>query len=232
LHDYVGDGASAYLADWPTTVPDDSPLVIFDTRNISDDEAGAVMFTILEHLQNQAQLAKQHKHRGPWAGRRFLVIDEAWKMFQSVTTGRWVNEQARRSRHHRLFLIAISQAISDFTKTAEGEALVAQSSLLCFLKQKAKQARLAKEPCGLTDEAVTTISELKTVKGQYAEAYLVNGTRGAEKIQVRAGSEEYWYATSEPDHDQPLRNRVLDEHNGDSWAALEALAREHAPLAA
>ena len=50
LHDYVGDGAGTYLADRPTSVPDDSPLVIFDTRDVGDARAGAAMFTIVEHL--------------------------------------------------------------------------------------------------------------------------------------------------------------------------------------
>ena len=52
-----------------------------------------------------------HAHRGPWGGRTFLVVDEGWKMLERRSTGRWINEQARRSRHNRLFLVAISQQL-------------------------------------------------------------------------------------------------------------------------
>ena len=38
-------------------------------------------------------------------------------MLERRSTGRWINEQARRSRHNRLFLIAISQSLQDFRAT-------------------------------------------------------------------------------------------------------------------
>ncbi len=83
----------------------------------------------------RSEPAVEHAHRGPWGGRTFLVVDEGWKMLERRSTGRWINEQARRSRHNRLFLIAISQKLSDFLQHPEGEALVSQSSIQLFLEQ-------------------------------------------------------------------------------------------------
>jgi hypothetical protein len=233
LYDYVRDGSRAYLCDWPTTVEKDAPLVIFDARHVGDADAGAVMFTIVEFLAARGARARErYAHRGPWGGRHFLVIDEGWKMLERKSTGRWINEQARRSRHNRLFLIAISQQLSDFTQHPEGAALVSQSSIQLFLRQHPEQAAFIQKTLNLTDSETDTIANLKTVKGQYSEAYLINGRRGRGLVQIRAGAAEYWYATSEPDHDQPLRNRVLAEHHGDMWAALADLAENHAPLTA
>lgn len=233
LYDYVGDGSRAYLCDWPTTVAKDAPLVIFDTRHVGDADAGAVMFTIVEFLAARAAKARsEFNHRGPWGGRHFLVIDEGWKMLERRSTGRWINEQARRSRHNRLFLIAISQQLQDFTQHKEGAALLSQSSIQLFLRQHPEQAHTIQQTLQLTDPETETVANLKTVKGQYSEAYLINGRRGRGLIQIRAGAAEYWYATSEPDHDQPLRTRVLAEHGGDAWAALADLAANHAPLSA
>jgi hypothetical protein len=233
LYDYVRDGSRAYLCDWPTTVDKDAPLVIFDTRHVGDADAGAVMFTIVEFLAARGARARErYAHRGPWGGRHFLVIDEGWKMLERKSTGRWINEQARRSRHNRLFLVAISQQLSDFTQHAEGAALVSQSSIQLFLRQHPEQAAFVQKTLNLTDSETETIANLKTVKGQYSEAYLINGRRGRGLVQIRAGAAEYWYSTSEPDHDQPLRNRVLAEHDGDMWAALADLASNHAPLTA
>lgn len=233
LYDYVGDGSRAYMCDWPTTVDQDAPLVIFDTRHVGDSDAGAVMFTIVEFLAARAQRARENfGHRGPWGGRHFLVIDEGWKMLERKSTGRWINEQARRSRHNRLFLVAISQQLSDFTQHSEGAALVSQSSIQLILRQHPEQAALIQKTLKLTDSETETVAGLKTVKGQYSEAYLLNGRRGRGLIQIRAGAAEYWYSTSETDHDQPLRNRVFAEHGDDAWAALADLAENHAPLAA
>jgi hypothetical protein len=254
LHDYVGDGAGAYLADWPTSVPDDSPLVIFDTRHVGELRAGAVMFTIVEHLERRAtRMQAQTAHRGPWGGRSYLVIDEGWKMLESRSSGKWINEQARRSRHNRLFMVAITQMLSDFLKNPEGAALVSQSSMQLFLGQYKEQAAVIGEALGLTDVETRTIEGLNTHKGQYAEAFLCNGRRGRGLIEIRAGRAQFWITTSEPDHDQPLRNHVVDQRKrerieaeraagqwgGDSgattedwWSAIDELTLEHVPLGA
>ena len=50
--------------------------------------------------------------------------------------------------------------------------------------------------------------------------------------RIRAGAAEYWLATSEPDHDQPLRRAVLERVGGDAWRAVEELAENHDPLSA
>jgi type IV secretory pathway VirB4 component len=153
-------------------------------------------------------------------------------MLERRSTGRWINEQARRSRHNRLFLVAISQKLGDFLQHPEGEALVSQSSIQLFLKQLDGSVTDIQEALGLTDEEAQTISQLRTVKGEYAEAFLSNGRRGRGLIEIRAGAAEYWLATSEPDHDQPLRQHVLAQVGGDPWAAIEQLAAEHHPRSA
>jgi hypothetical protein len=197
----------------------------------------------------QAQTA----HRGPWGGRSYLVIDEGWKMLESRSSGKWINEQARRSRHNRLFMVAITQMLSDFLKNPEGAALVSQSSMQLFLGQYKEQAAVIGEALGLTDVETRTIEGLNTHKGQYAEAFLCNGRRGRGLIEIRAGRAQFWITTSEPDHDQPLRNRIVDQQNrerieaeraagnsgGDSgpatedwWAAIDELTLDHVPLGA
>ncbi len=231
LHDYVGDGAGAYLADWPTTVPEDSPMVIFDTRHVGELRAGAVMFTIVEHLERRARrLQREMAHRGPWGGRSYLVIDEGWKMLESRSSGKWINEQARRSRHNRLFMVAITQMLSDFLKNPEGAALVAQSSMQLFLGQYKEQAAVIGNALGLADVETRTIEGLNTLKGQYAEAFLCNGRRGRGLIEIRAGRAQFWITTSEPDHDQPLRDQIVQQSGGDWWAAIDELTLNHLPL--
>jgi len=153
-------------------------------------------------------------------------------MLERRSTGRWINEQARRSRHNRLFLIAISQSLKDFTRHPEGEALVSQSSIQLLLKQLDGSVGEIQAALGLTDEEAQTISHLTTVKGEHAEAFLCNGRRGRGLIEIHAGAAEYWIATSEPDHDQPLRRQILNQVGGDAWAAVQELAEHHQPRSA
>jgi hypothetical protein len=227
LNNYVLDGPYAYLADRPTTIPQDAPLVVFDTRSIPDAKAAAALFVICEHVKSRiARTRRQHlagespKHA--WAGRSFLVIDEAWKLIERPSTGRWFNEFVRRSRHYALWLIAISQQLSDFDNE-HGRALLANAAMRLFLRQESRELAYVKGAVNLTDEAIDAISSLKTVRGHFSTAYLMNGSRGEGTIQIGVGPLEYWIATSDPARDEHIRQQALRETDQQGWPALRLL---------
>jgi hypothetical protein len=228
LNNYIGSGPYSYLADRPTTIPSGAPLVVFDTRSIPDAKAAAGLFVICEHVKSQiAQGRELHlSGAGPrhaWSGRRFLVIDEAWKLIERPATGRWFNDFVRRSRHYALWLIAISQQLSDFD-CEYGKALLANAAMRLFLRQEARELTYAREVLKLTPEAIDAISSLKTVRGAFSLGYLMNGTRGEGTVQIGVGSIERWIASSDPARDEPVRRLALREAAGESWRALELLA--------
>jgi len=230
LNNYVGDGPYAYLADRPTTIPAGAPLVVFDTRSIPDAKAAAALFVICEHVKSQiARTRRLHLSGGgpkhAWAGRTFLVIDEAWKLIERPATGRWFNEFVRRSRHYALWLIAISQQLSDFD-CEHGKALLANASMRLFLHQETRELAYVKGALKLTEEAIDAISSLKTVRGQFSTAYLMNGSRGEGTLQIGVGPLEYWIASSDPARDEHIRRRALRETGEQGWEALRLLADE------
>jgi TraG P-loop domain len=227
LNNYVLDGPYAYLTDRSTTIPQDAPLVVFDTRLIPDAKAAAALFVICEHVRCRiARTRREHlsgvgpKHT--WAGRTFLVIDEAWKLIERPATGRWFNEFVRRSRHYALWLIAISQQLSDFDNEY-GKALLANAAMRLFLRQEARELAYVKGTLALTDEAIDAISSLKTVRGQFSTAYLMNGLRGQGTLQIGVGPLEYWIASSDPARDEHIRRRALRETDEQGWPALQLL---------
>jgi DNA helicase HerA-like ATPase len=231
LNNYVGEGPYAYLADRQTTIPKGAPLVVFDTRSIPDAKAAAALFVICEHVKSQiARTRAEHlSGDGPkhaWAGRSFLVIDEAWKLIERPATGRWFNEFCRRSRHYALWLIAISQQLSDFDNE-HGRALLANAAMRLFLRQEARELSYVKGALKLSDEAIEAISSLKTVRGAFSTAYLMNGSRGEGTLQIGVGALEYWIASSDPARDEHIRRRALRETSDDGWAALRLLADEN-----
>lgn len=228
LNNYVTDGPYAYLTDWPTTVAPNSPLTIFDTRSVPDSRAAAALFVICEHVTTRIERDRRAylEGNGPahaWAGRYVLVVDEAWKLIESRATGRWFNELARRSRHLALWLIGISQQLSDFDNEY-GRALLANASMRLFLRQDAKELSYMRDTLGLTGEQQRAISSLQTSKRQYATAFLMNGTRGSGTASIRVSDLEYWIATSDPVGDEPLRQRALRDADSDPWEALRLLA--------
>ncbi|MDO8184650.1 hypothetical protein Q7L71_03615 [Conexibacter sp. CPCC 205706] len=234
LHNYVGDGPYAWLCDHETTVDVDAPLTVYDTRTLPDSEAPAAMFVICEAIVRRIEeererfLATDHAEAPlPWAGKAFLVFEEVWKLVKRASTGRWVNELARRSRHLALWLVAISQQLGDFDGP-QAEALISQSSIRLVVRQSAGQLDRLAERLGLAPAAVELLRELQTVKRHYSQIYVQNGSRGEGVVTVMPGAWEYWRATSDPVGDEPMRRQALRDVGGHGWArawrALELLA--------
>jgi hypothetical protein len=226
---FVDDGSYAYLLDRETTVPADAPLVAFDTRKVPRELSAAVLFVLAEHvtarIERRGAARLRESGEDLFAGRSMLVIDEAWKLVERRATGEWVNDIARRSRHLGLFLIAISQQLSDFAGPY-GKALLRNSTQQLFLRQSPDELAYIKEAVRLSDAEIAAISRLKTVKRSYSQAYWINGTRGRGTIALRVGPTEYGLATSDPVGDLPRRTQALEAEGGDAWRALQRLAEQ------
>lgn len=233
LSEFAGDGVYAYLADRETTVPEDAPLVVFDTRRCPEDVIGPQMFAILEFVQRRIE---RRRARGEtdgdigWADRSMLVVDEFWHVLRRPETGAYANDYARRSRHLGLFMLVLTQQVSDFD-TPEGLALLRNSTIRLLLNQIPDEAAQIREVFDLSSEEAALLTALSTAKGSHSELFFDNGIRGRGRIALPLGALEYWAFTSEPTYDVPLRNRVLQRHEGDAWAAIYELAREHDPTA-
>jgi len=230
LHNFCGDGPYAYLADKPTTIPPDAPLVVFDTRSIPDHFLGPAMFEIVEHTAERlARNVQRHleedgrlrrSRRGP---RFYLTLEEVWALLQHQATARWVNELPRRSRHDRLGLIGVSQQLSDFNQPW-GRAFIDNAARKVNFYQSPRQIEFLKEEMGLTGEEVQAIAQLRTVKREYSTALFDNGPRGRGIITSRYADLEYWTCTHEPERDEPLRRQALRDAANDPWRALRLLA--------
>jgi hypothetical protein len=230
LSRYVGDGEDAYLVDRPTTVPDDAPLVVFDTRPARNQLVPA-MFIALEHT-----VAKVERRRAarlsddgppPLFPGDALMSDETWKLVQRRATGEFFNDLARRSRHLGLFMLAITQHLGDFDNEY-GRPLLRSANMKLFFQQSIEELRYLQDTLGLSDNEVRLISRLKTAKGRYSRAYWINGPRGRGEVSLRLGGLEYWLATSEPGRDVPHRAAAIARHDGDIWAALHELSDDGA----
>jgi type IV secretory pathway VirB4 component len=227
LASFCGEGSYAYLLDRTTTVPADAPLVAFDTCKVPREVAPAVMFVLAEHVSQRIERQRDQRlyerDAGAFAGRSILVIDEAWKLVERRATGEWVNELARRARHLGLFLVAISQQLSDFAGEY-GKALIRNSTMQLFLRQAPEELAYVQDALQLSEQEIRAIARLKTVKRSFSQAYWINGTRGRGTIALRVGPSEYWLATSDPVGDAPLRTQALEDSGGAAWEAIEQLA--------
>ena len=66
--------------------------MLFDLAGLPDAFAGPVMLTLVDYIDRDVQRRRAehltHPHRaGPWAGRAFVAIDEAWKPLLTPAAG-------------------------------------------------------------------------------------------------------------------------------------------------
>ena len=154
------------------------------------------------------------------------MIDEAWKLIERPATGRWFNEFCRRSRHQALWLIAISQQLSDFDNE-HGKALLANAAMRLFLRQEARELAYVKEALALSERGDR--GDLPASDGARA---LLDGlpdervARTGNAADRRSVQLEYWIASSDPARDEHVRQRALRESDEDPWRALELLIDE------
>ena len=115
-----------------------------------------------------------------------MVIDEAWHLVSRRETGEYANDLARRARHIGLFLIVISQQMSDFDDEY-GRALIRNSTMQLLLAQHPHELPRLKEALHLSDQEAAIIGQLKTVKGQSRSCCGSTATAAAGRCRCRSG---------------------------------------------
>jgi len=237
LGEFCDQGAYSYVLDRETNVPGDSPLVVFDTESCPEAILGPVMFSLIEYVTRQVKRHHaEHSHLAaqPDVPRlrllSVLLIDEAWHKAASPDAGVYLADLARRARHLGLFLVIISQALSDLN-TEHGLPLLVNYAMAVLLKQKhADELTFDREAFGLTEEQSAIIGNLETVAGRYAELFWMNGARGMGRVRFPVGPTEYWAFTSEKFKDVPARDAMISKHGGNVWAALCELSSHGVPV--
>jgi hypothetical protein len=191
------------------------------------------MFAIMEYVTGtverrwRAHLQHPGEHaRSRFAGRSIMLIDEAWHIVRRPETGEYANDLALRARHLGLWLVVLSQQLSQFD-TEHGLALLRNSTQQMLLAQHPNELDFVQAALQLSDEERRLVGQLKTVKGSHAQMLWINGTRGRGRVSLRVGPTEYWSFTSDQATDAPRRAAALATHHGDAWAAVGELAGKH-----
>jgi hypothetical protein len=227
LAPYIQGGPLAHIADWPTTVEPDRPLTLFDIAGAPNRLIGALILTIVDHIEYQIAQTRSRYIQGEGAasghftGEAFLVIEEGWKVTESKAAGAWLNEYARRSRHWRLWLIFVTQLLKDLDNE-QGRALMENSSIRLLFKNNKRDLQFGRDPLGLTDTDIDAITALLTVPGEYSTVYL-QSPRGRGQVRSILGPLAFWICSNHPKNEQPARYAALTDAAGDPWKALRLL---------
>ena len=231
LAEFAGEGIYAHLWDRETDVEDDAPLLIFDSAGAGDRMLVPLMFATMDWVRTRVRRHHAEAARAAGAGSlqglSVVLLDEGWAWSQVPELARHIQHWARQSRHYGACFVVMSQDAKDFEGTAE--AVLRNASIKLLLQQDPAMLDYLAGTLNLAPEIVRRLKDLRSVKGLYSEALLLNGARGTGRVRLVTGAHEYWAFTSEPHHDQPRRERALAARDGNVWAALSDLAAEGIP---
>ena len=235
LEPFVREGRYAALLDRQTSVDLEAPLLVFDLDGLSPGLHALVMFLIAESVDRRAKRGRRQEG-GIDVVRELLVIDEGWFLVRYAAAGAWIEELARRGRHWGLFLVFITQQLSDLVDDPTAATLFNAASVQMLFRQKDQRSGEGEgglswlsEALGLSAEEVAQLSRLSGVRGEYTEMLLLRESKDAATarrgvVQVFCHPLEYWLYTSEPLRDVPYRRRMIAALGGDVWAAVRACA--------
>jgi hypothetical protein len=227
LQEFVMGGLYGHLWDRETNIPDDAPLLIFDTADATESMLIPLMFATMDWIRQRARRHHQrHKHDpGTYAGRSVVWLDEGWSWGREPALARYIQELARQSRHLGLLFGVMSQDTEDFE--GEASAVLRNASIRILLRQDQGMIDYLSATLRLSPEVVDRLAGLRSLKGRFSEALVMNGSRGAGRVQFKVGALEYWAYTSDPNHDVPLREQALEACGGNIWKALATLKASH-----
>jgi type IV secretory pathway VirB4 component len=173
------DGQTNVQVDW------DGPLVVLDLSALFASPAlGLVMTCAIAWLQ--AVISR------PNAGKRFVVIDEAWAVLNNVGIARWLQQSYKLSRAYGVSNVAVVHRLSDLKAAgsngseafALAQGLLSDTETRVIYAQPHSEIELATQMLGLN----TTEAELLPMLGRGQALWKV--ARGSHLVQHQLGNKE------------------------------------------
>ncbi len=101
-------------------------FTVFGVRDVEENLRPIAMYILLDYIWNRVRKTPK---------RRVLIVDEAWYLIKNKDSASYLFSFAKRARKYQLGLTTITQDVEDFLGTAEGKAIITNSSLQILLKQ-------------------------------------------------------------------------------------------------
>lgn len=151
-------GTFAGFLNNPTNVPLDNQLVVFGIRDLEDELRPIAMYSVLNYIWTQVRREKK---------KRVLVVDEAWWVMKFPVGAEFLFNIAKRGRKYYCGLTTISQDIPDFMSTAQGKAIVTNSSIQMLMKQSPAAIDIIQQTFNLTDSEKYYLLEARVGYGLF-----------------------------------------------------------------
>jgi type IV secretory pathway VirB4 component len=151
-------GTFAGFLNNPTNIPLENQLIVFGIRDLEDELRPIAMYTVLNYIWTQVRREKK---------KRLMVVDEAWYVMKFPIGAEFLFNIAKRGRKYYCGMTTISQDIPDFMSTAQGKAIVTNSSMQMLMKQSPAAIDIIQQTFNLTDSEKYYLLEARVGYGLF-----------------------------------------------------------------
>lgn len=191
LFSWTGSTAYGKMLDGQTNIQLSKDLVTIETKGLDvyPDLQNVFLLLLTDFIRNEA--AKDL--RRPY----LLIIDEAWKLFETKSGLSFTLEAYRTFRKFNGGIWCISQNYKDFLSSQEiKNAIFPNTTSIFVLRQRKIDWKDFQEAMDLNNNEIEVIKSLEIVKGKYSEFYYMQDEKRAV-LRLTPDPLSYWICTSD-----------------------------------
>ena len=153
-----------------------------------------------------------------------LIIDEAWKLFETPSGRGFALEAYRTFRKYNGGIWAISQNYKDFLSSEEiKNALFPNTASLFVLRQKKIDWKDFKEAMEFTHEEIQAIKSLHIEKGKFSEFFFMQDENKAV-LRLAPDPLSYWICTTDGNDKAKIQEMEMQNPSLTKVQVLQRLA--------
>ncbi|MBI4925851.1 MAG: ATP-binding protein [Bdellovibrio sp.] len=189
LYPWTEDRPYGKFLDSPEGLELNTDVVVFDLKGLSSyPDLQAVMILILtDFILSKIDSIKDRK--------KIILMDECWELLKSQGASLFMEYCVRTLRKTGSGITFITQGLEEIQQSKIGSAILNNTATKFILMQRGDMAPV-RQILKLNDQEMSLISGLRSVKGQFSEAFMITNEDRAV-IRVIPTALEYWLATSD-----------------------------------
>ncbi|MCI5072650.1 TraC family protein [bacterium] len=221
LYTWTGDTMYGKMLDGQSNVNIDKDLVTIEIKGLDayEDLQNVFLLLFTDFIQSEASRELDRPY--------LLIVDEAWKLFETPSGLAFTLEAYRTFRKFNAGILAISQNYKDFLKNPSmADAILPNTISTFILKQRGIDWKDFQDKLLLNDTEIEAVKSLSMSKGHYSELMYVQDTR---KSILRLSFDQlaYWICTTDPNDKQVIQTVKQQHPNKQTLEALTYIASEH-----
>ncbi|MDB5039164.1 MAG: hypothetical protein JWQ35_2692 [Bacteriovoracaceae bacterium] len=192
LFSWTGETAYGRMLDGKTNISLQKDLITVETKGLDDypDLQNVFLLLFTDYIKSEASRDKRRPY--------LLILDEAWKLFQTPSGLQFTTEAYRTFRKFFGGIWCISQNYKDFLFNQEiKNAIFPNTTSIFVLKQRAIDWKDFAETLQLNEAEVGAVKSLEVKKGEYSELFFIQEA-GRSILRILPDPLGYYICTSDP----------------------------------